>query len=94
MRIGLRYPIEVARACGAAGFTIADPRECAAKVEEALATPGPVVVDGIVDPNEPPLPASVTMEQATNFMKSLARGTDDRAEILKTVVKDKIRELV
>lgn len=46
-----------ARACGAAGFTITDPGECGRVFDEALATPGPAVVEAIVDPFEPPLPA-------------------------------------
>ena len=53
-----------ARSCGAAGFTIENPADCGRMLEEALATPGPVVVQGLVDPFEPPLPAKVTLEQA------------------------------
>jgi pyruvate dehydrogenase (quinone) len=34
----------VARSCGAAGFTIDDPAQCGAVLDEALATPGPVLV--------------------------------------------------
>jgi pyruvate dehydrogenase (quinone)/pyruvate oxidase len=91
------HPIDFAafaRACGGTGFTVEDPRDCDSIVAKALATPGPVVVEGVVDPNEPPMPPKVTMEQAAKFVESLARGTPDRREILKTVVKDKIRELV
>jgi Enolase C-terminal domain-like/Thiamine pyrophosphate enzyme, C-terminal TPP binding domain len=44
-----------ARACGGTGFTIEDPRECGRLVEQALNTPGPVVVDAIVDPFEAPM---------------------------------------
>jgi pyruvate dehydrogenase (quinone) len=83
-----------ARACGGTGFTIEDPRECGAIVAEALVTPGPVIVQGVVDPNEPPLPPKVTVEQAAHFLESLARGTADRGDVLTTVLKDKVRELV
>jgi pyruvate dehydrogenase (quinone) len=40
------------------------------------------------------LPGKVTTEQAWHFMESLARGERDRWEIIKTVVKDKVREVV
>ena len=43
-----------AQACGATGFTIEDPGQCGAVLDRALATPGPVVVQAVVDPLEPP----------------------------------------
>jgi pyruvate dehydrogenase (quinone) len=48
-----------ARACGATGFTIEDPAACGAILDTALTTPGPVVVEAIVDSDElttPPKP--------------------------------------
>jgi pyruvate dehydrogenase (quinone)/pyruvate oxidase len=47
-----------------------------------------------VDPNEPPMPPKVTAKQAAHFAESLARGTPDRRKIIKTVVEDKVRELL
>jgi len=84
----------VARACGATGITIDDPRRCGTQLEEALATPGPVVIEAVVDPFEPPLPPKITMEQATMFAKSLLRGEPNRGAIALTVLADKVRELV
>src|SRR5207248_8978734 len=52
-----------ARACGAAGFTVDDPAKVEATLSEAFAQPGPALVEAVVDPNEPPLPGHVTMEQ-------------------------------
>ena len=48
-----------ARACGATGFTIEDPAACGAILDTALTTPGPVIVEAIVDSDElttPPKP--------------------------------------
>jgi pyruvate dehydrogenase (quinone) len=53
-----------ARACGATGFTIEDPADCGAILDQALATPGPVVVEAVVDPFEPPTPPKITVKQA------------------------------
>jgi pyruvate dehydrogenase (quinone)/pyruvate oxidase len=83
-----------ARACGATGFTIDNPADCGRMLEEALATPGPVVVQGVVDPFEPPLPAKVTLDQAAKFAKSLLRGEPNSQKIALTVLGERIRELV
>ena len=83
-----------ARACGAEGFAVRDPAECARIVGQALAHNGPVVVEAYVDPFEPPLPASVTLEQAAKLAESLVRGENDRGKIVETIFKDKIKELV
>jgi pyruvate dehydrogenase (quinone)/pyruvate oxidase len=83
-----------ARACGATAFTVEDPKECGRILAQALATPGPVVVEAIVDPHEPIMPANVTAKQALKFAKSLARGTPNREKIALTVIADKVRALV
>jgi pyruvate dehydrogenase (quinone)/pyruvate oxidase len=83
-----------ARACGAQGYSITDPQNCGAVLDEALAARGPVLVEAIVDPYEPPMPPSVTIEQASHFAESLARGEPNRKKIALTIVEDKVRELV
>jgi pyruvate dehydrogenase (quinone) len=91
------HPIDfaaVARACGGAGFTVTEPAECGKVLDEALATDGPVVVEAVVDPYEPPMPPKATVEQAYHFAKALARGTPDGGKILATVLEDKVREMV
>jgi pyruvate dehydrogenase (quinone)/pyruvate oxidase len=84
----------VAEACGAVGFSVERPDECAAVLDRALATPGPVVVQAHVDPHEPPLPAKITLEQAAKFARSLIRGEPNREKIALTVLADRVRELV
>jgi len=83
-----------ARACGGRGFTIEDPAKCGAMLDEALADPGPVVIEAVVDPYEPPMPPSVTVEQAVHFAESLAKGEPNRRKIALTVAEDKVREMV
>jgi len=83
-----------ARACGGTGFTIEDPSECGAILDRAFATPGPVVIEAVVDPNEPPMPPKVTARQAAHLAEALAKGTTDGHKIIQTILKDKIRELV
>jgi pyruvate dehydrogenase (quinone) len=83
-----------ARACGAAGYCLEDPAQAEAVLREALAQPGPALVEAVVDANEPPLPGKITMHQAMNFAKSLAGGEENRFDIIKSVLKDKVREVI
>jgi pyruvate dehydrogenase (quinone)/pyruvate oxidase len=91
------HPIDFAafaRACGGTGFRVEDPGECGTVIERALATPGPVLVEAIVDPFEPPLPAKITFDQAAKFTKSLLRGEPTREKIALTVFGDRVREVI
>jgi pyruvate dehydrogenase (quinone)/pyruvate oxidase len=83
----------VARGFGMVGFTLEDPRRAPMVVEEALNHPGPVLVEAIVDPYLPPLPAKVTADQALKFAKSIAKGTPDRGKIVKSIIAEKVREM-
>ena len=83
-----------AHACGGVGFTVQDPTACGAMVEEFLSVPGPAVLQAVVDPFEPPLPAKITADQALKFAESLARGEPNRKKIVLTALSDKVRELV
>jgi pyruvate dehydrogenase (quinone) len=83
-----------ARACGATGFTIEDPKTCGDVLDQALASTGPVIVDAVVDPFTPPMPPKVTAKQVGRFAQSLAKGEPNRDKIALTVLADKVRELV
>lgn len=83
-----------ARACGAKGYTIDDPAHCGDILDLALNEPGPVLIEAVVDPHEPPMPPKVTFEQAQKFAESLIRGTPHRGRIALTVLADRVRELI
>ena len=83
-----------AKACGAGGFTIDRPEDAERILKEALAYPGPAVVQAVVDPNEPPLPGKISMAQTLHFVEALARGEHNRWDIIKTVLQDKVREVI
>lgn len=83
-----------AKACGAQGFTIEKPEECGEILDRALATPGPVIVEAVVDPFEPPMPGKIKPDQALKLAESLAKGEPNREKIIATIFEDKIRELV
>lgn len=84
---------KLAEAFGVQGITVENPKDCASLVAQALNAKGPVLVEAIVDPFEPPMPAKVSAKQALRFAESLARGEPNRTEIAMTVLSDKVREL-
>ena len=91
------HPIDFAafaQACGGTGFTVEKADECGSVLERALTTPGPVIVQAVVDANEPPMPAKITVNQAEKFAQSLIRGTPHRGQIAVTVLSDKVKEMI
>jgi len=83
-----------AKNCGAAGFTIEEPGQAEAVLRAALAHPGPAVIEAVVDPNEPPMPGKISTKMAVHFAEALAKGERNRWDIIKTVLKDKVREVL
>ncbi len=91
------HPIDFAafaRACGGHGVTIDDPARCGAALDEALAHPGPVLIEAVVDPFEAPMPPKIDAKQAANLGKALLRGEPNRGKIAVTLIADRVRELV
>jgi pyruvate dehydrogenase (quinone)/pyruvate oxidase len=86
--------VKFAECCGGRGFKIDDPKTCGAILDEALSTPGPVLIEAVVDPHEPPMPAKIEPGQALHFAEALAKGTPNRTKIAVTALSDKVRELV
>jgi len=84
----------VARGFGVSSVTIDDPARCADQLREALAMPGPVLIEAVVDPHEPPMPPYVTLKQAAHFAESLARGTPAAGRIALTAASNTVREII
>ena len=84
----------VAKGFGIPGFSIEDPATCGEILAQALAMPGPVVVEAVVDPNEIPLPPEIEPKQARNIAEALAKGQPEPEKIAATVFKAKVREMV
>jgi len=84
----------VAKGFGVAGYTVDDPARCGEVLGEALAAPGPALVEAVVDPHEPPMPPKATLKQMAHLAQSLARGTPERGKIALTIASDTVRELV
>jgi pyruvate dehydrogenase (quinone) len=91
------HPIDfakIAEACGATGLRLEDPKQAGNVVDQALNTPGPVLVEATVDPFVPPLPANIKADQALKFAQSLIRGEPNREKIVTTIFGDRLREMI
>jgi pyruvate dehydrogenase (quinone)/pyruvate oxidase len=82
-----------AEACGGLGIRVDKPSEVEEAVSEALAYPGPALLDVQVNPDEPPMPAKVRYDQAKGFIQSFLGGEPRRAAIASTIFRDKLSQL-
>jgi len=82
-----------AEACGGRGIEVTKAADLEAGLAEALAFPGPALVDVEVNPDEPPMPAKVSYQQAKAFGQAFLRGQPHKASTATTLFKDKLREL-
>lgn len=91
------WPIDFAafaRACGGVGITVNRPDELRPALAAAISSGKPAVVECVVTPFEPPMPAEVTPEQALHFAEALARGEPNRIRIAETIFRDRIHDLI
>ncbi len=73
--------VKVAEGFGIRGFCVEDPAQSGAVLEQALAEPGPALVEAIINPNDPLLPPKRMEEYAKNLEKALQAGTPGREKI-------------
>ena len=91
------HPIDFAKyaeAVGIPGFTLERAEDAERVIGEAFRQSGPALVQCAVDPNEPPMPGHATTKQALHFGEAILRGEKDGWSILKTVIKNKVREVI
>ncbi len=85
--------VKVAEGCGIPGVSIAEPARCREQLREALAAPGPCLIEAVVDPHEPPWPPKIDAKQALHLAESLAKGTPNSTKIALTLVSDVVRRI-
>lgn len=72
---------KVAEAMGVRGFRLEDPADCGRLLDEALAHPGPALVDAVVDGAEPMLPPKRRPEYMQKLQAAFDAGTPGQKEI-------------
>ncbi|HEY1740794.1 MAG TPA: pyruvate oxidase, partial [Acidimicrobiia bacterium] len=82
-----------ATTAGGFGVKVRSADDLPRAVKSAFEHNGPAIVDVDVNPDEPPMPAKVTYEQAKSFALAFLRGQPHKASIASTLFRDKLREL-
>jgi len=78
---------------GLRGIRVDDPEQVGAAWDEALAADRPCVLDAITDPEVPPLPPHITLEQARAFTSALIRDPA-RGRMARQTLRETVRELI
>ena len=79
---------------GVKGIRVDAPEQVGPAWDDALAHPGPVLIEAITDPEVPPLPPHIRFEQANKLSRALLKGEPATGAILKNSLKGKLDELV
>ncbi|MGH2890737.1 MAG: thiamine pyrophosphate-requiring protein, partial [Solirubrobacteraceae bacterium] len=79
---------------GLKGIRVDTPEQVGPAWEEALRADRPVLIEAITDPEVPPLPPHITIEQAKSFMYALLGGDPDAKEMIVQSAKQKLEEFL
>jgi len=79
---------------GLKGVRVDDPEQLGPGWDEALAADRPVVFEVVTDPEVPPLPPHITLEQAHAFASSVLHGDPDRREMISQSFRQRFAELL
>jgi pyruvate dehydrogenase (quinone) len=86
---------DYARLIGLDGVRVDAPDQIAPAWEQAMHADRPFVLEAITDPNVPPLPPHIGMDQAKKMgMALIGGGEEDAGAIMKQAIKGKWQELV
>ena len=79
---------------GLRGIRVDSPDQVGDAWDEALAADRPVLYEAMTDPEVPPLPPHITIQQATSLSKALMKGDPAAGQIIRQSFKGKLKELV
>ena len=79
---------------GLKGIRVDSPEQVGPAWDEALSSDRPVLYEAITDPEVPPLPPHITIEQAKALTSALLKGDPAGGEIIKQSFKQKVEEFL
>src|SRR5205807_9687370 len=79
---------------GLKGIRVEDPQSVGPAWDEALASDRPVVYEAVTDPEVPPLPPHITLEQAKALSSALLKGDPHARGIIRQTLRDKVEEFL
>lgn len=84
---------QYAESLGLKGIKVDNPDDVENAWNQALSSDRPVVFEAVTDPEVPPMPPHITIEQAMNFMRSVIKGDPNTSRIIKQSWKSKVSEI-
>jgi pyruvate dehydrogenase (quinone) len=79
---------------GLKGIRVESPDQVGAAWDEALAADRPVIYEAVTDPEVPPLPPHITLEQAKALSSALLAGDPHAGRIIRQSFKQKVEEFL
>jgi pyruvate dehydrogenase (quinone) len=79
---------------GLKGIRVDSPEQVGPAWDEALPADRPVIYEALTDPQVPPLPPHITLEQAKALTSALIGGDPNAGEIIKQSFKQKVEEFL
>jgi pyruvate dehydrogenase (quinone) len=79
---------------GLEGIRVDDPAQLGDAWDRALSATRPVVLEAITDPEVPPLPPHVELDQALSLAKSVMAGDSHSSRIIEHGLKGKVQEFI
>jgi pyruvate dehydrogenase (quinone) len=79
---------------GLEGILLDSPDQVGAAWDRALTAGKPVVVEAVTDPEVPPLPPHITLEQARALTSALLSGDPNSGQIIRQAFKQKVEEFL
>ncbi|HLI60063.1 MAG TPA: thiamine pyrophosphate-requiring protein [Solirubrobacteraceae bacterium] len=79
---------------GLKGIRVDSPDRVGGAWDEALSADRPVVIEAVTDPEVPPLPPHITIEEAQSFMYALLRGDPHSGRMIAQSAKQKLEEFL
>jgi pyruvate dehydrogenase (quinone) len=76
-----------AESIGMRGIRVDTPDAVRPAWEEALAYPGPVLLEAVTDPNMPPLPPQVRFETARNMARAFIKGDPAARDVMRHTIR-------
>jgi pyruvate dehydrogenase (quinone) len=85
---------QFAELIGLKGIRVDHPDDLADAWDEALTADRPVVLEAITDPEVPPLPPHITLEEAKAFTSAIAHGDPHRGRMIRQSMRQKLEEFL
>jgi pyruvate dehydrogenase (quinone) len=79
-----------AESLGLVGIRVDDPDEIGPAWDRALAADRPCLVEAVTDPEVPPLPPHITLEQAQHFMQAVLHGDPNAGRLIRQSLTQKL----